>query len=92
MDSLQVQSPSTNEKSKDLGAFIQDNKLELEHNQPESQSEGSLLPLPEPGTPERIVAERRLVRKLDTRLLPTIIIIYIMNYIDVCPLWCWYLS
>ena len=31
----------------------------------------------------RVVEERRLVRKLDMRLLPTIILIYIMNYIDV---------
>ncbi|KAJ6504752.1 MFS general substrate transporter [Mycena vitilis] len=38
--------------------------------------------LPEIGTPERILAERRLVRKLDSRLLPTIILIYILNYID----------
>lgn len=28
-------------------------------------------------------AERRLVRMLDMRLLPTIIVIFIMNYIDV---------
>jgi hypothetical protein len=39
--------------------------------------------IPEIGTPERILAERKLVRKLDMRLLPTIILIYIMNYIDV---------
>ncbi|KAK7054438.1 hypothetical protein VNI00_003636 [Paramarasmius palmivorus] len=39
-------------------------------------------PLPAPGTPERIAAERKLVRKLDMRVLPTIIVIYIMNYID----------
>ncbi|KAJ7506747.1 MFS general substrate transporter [Mycena galericulata] len=38
--------------------------------------------LPEIGTPERILAERKLVRKLDSRLLPTIFLIYIMNYID----------
>ena len=31
----------------------------------------------------RPAAERRLVRTLDMRLLPTIIIIFIMNYIDV---------
>ena len=31
----------------------------------------------------RVDAERHLVRKLDMRLLPTIILIYIMNYIDV---------
>jgi hypothetical protein len=31
----------------------------------------------------RQAAERRLVRKLDFRLLPTIVVIFIMNYIDV---------
>ena len=33
----------------------------------------------------RVAAERHLVRTLDMRLLPTIIIIFIMNYIDVSP-------
>ena len=32
---------------------------------------------------KRVAAERRLVKKLDHRLLPTIVVIYIMNYIDV---------
>ena len=32
---------------------------------------------------QRASAERRLVKKLDRRLLPTVIVIYIMNYIDV---------
>lgn len=40
--------------------------------------------LPEPGSPERLLAERKLVRRLDMRLLPTIFLIFIMNYIDVC--------
>ena len=31
----------------------------------------------------RAAAERRLVRILDWRLLPTIVLIFIMNYIDV---------
>ena len=31
----------------------------------------------------RASAERRLVKKLDLRLLPTIVVIYIMNFIDV---------
>ena len=31
----------------------------------------------------RQATERRLVRKLDFRLLPTIVIIFLMNYIDV---------
>ena len=33
----------------------------------------------------RQIAERRLLRKLDFRLLPTIVVIYLMNYIDVRP-------
>ena len=41
--------------------------------------------LPENGSQERAMAEHRLVRKLDTRLLPTMILIYILNLIDVCP-------
>lgn len=40
-------------------------------------------PLPPEGSDERILAERRLVRKLDMRVLPTIVLIFIMNYIDV---------
>ncbi|KAG6889495.1 hypothetical protein C0995_000661 [Termitomyces sp. Mi166 len=40
------------------------------------------LGLPQLGTPERLEAERKLVRKLDSRLLPTVVVIYIMNYID----------
>lgn len=44
---------------------------------------GEVEPLPALGSPERILAERRLVRKLDIRLLPTIFVIFIMNYIDV---------
>ena len=39
--------------------------------------------LPAHGSPERLLAERRLVRKLDMRLVPTIFILFIMNYIDV---------
>jgi hypothetical protein len=32
---------------------------------------------------KRASAERQLVKKLDRRLLPTVVVIYIMNYIDV---------
>ncbi|KAF8198098.1 MFS general substrate transporter [Pholiota molesta] len=38
--------------------------------------------LPESGSQERTLAEKKLVRKLDMRLLPTIFLIFIMNYID----------
>ncbi|KAI5120277.1 hypothetical protein M0805_005334 [Coniferiporia weirii] len=33
-------------------------------------------------TDQRAVAERRLLRKLDMRLLPTVVLIFLMNYID----------
>ena len=33
----------------------------------------------------RQTAEKLLVRKVDTRLLPIIVVIFIMNYIDVGP-------
>ena len=48
-------------------------------NTPSLDDEG----LPTPGSSERLLAERKLVRKLDMRLIPTICIIYIMNYVDV---------
>ena len=44
----------------------------------ESNADGVLLE-----TDKRASAERRLVKKLDRRLLPTIVVIYIMNFIDV---------
>lgn len=31
---------------------------------------------------ERVVAERKLVRKLDSRLMPCIFVIFIMNYVS----------
>ena len=43
----------------------------------------SVTKLPESGSHERMLAERKLVRKLDMRLLPTIFLIFILNYIDV---------
>lgn len=48
--------------------------------------DGELL-LPE----RRQHAERKLVRKLDFRLLPTIVLIFILNYIDV-GIYCCYRS
>lgn len=36
----------------------------------------------------RRAVERRLVRKLDFRLLPTVVVIYLMNYIDVGCIMC----
>jgi hypothetical protein len=34
---------------------------------------------------DQAIKEKRLLRKLDMRLLPTIALIYILNYIDVGP-------
>lgn len=72
MDASQERSPRSGEKEKE--------DVSIEDRPP---SQTSLLALPETGTPERILAERKLVRKLDTRVLPTIFFIFIMNYIDV---------
>lgn len=77
MDASQEHSPRIGEKEKE-DVSIEDRPL----------SQTSLLALPEPGTPERLLAERKLVRKLDSRVLPTIFVIYIMNYIDVWVLIC----
>jgi len=35
-------------------------------------------------TENRKAGERSLVRKLDSRLMPTAVVIYLLNYIDVC--------
>ncbi|KAF7314779.1 Tartrate transporter [Mycena kentingensis (nom. inval.)] len=58
-------------------------KGDVVHNEvaPDAPAERKLL-LPAPGSPERVALERKLIRRLDFRLLPTIFIIYIMNYID----------
>lgn len=37
-------------------------------------------------TENRKAGERALVRKLDSRLMPTAVVIYLLNYIDVCQL------
>jgi hypothetical protein len=67
-----------------LSSAAETEKDHANENQPQSQR--NLLALPEPGSPERLRAERQLVRKLDTRILPMIFIITILNYIDVrCP-------
>ena len=55
-------------------------------NSNELHTQDDLEKLPESGSQERVAAEHRLVRKLDTRLLPTIFLIYILNHIDVCSL------
>ncbi|KAF7365095.1 MFS general substrate transporter [Mycena venus] len=54
----------------------------VEHEENAGLSPTKFDALPEIGSPERLVAERKLVRKLDMRLLPTIFLIFIMNYID----------
>ncbi|KAG6887742.1 hypothetical protein C0995_013216 [Termitomyces sp. Mi166 len=65
-----------------LPKLYKDNSINIEVEENKRASNVDALGLPEPGTPERLEAERKLVRKLDWRLLPTIAVIYIMNYID----------
>ncbi|KAG6898395.1 hypothetical protein C0992_004105 [Termitomyces sp. T32_za158] len=56
--------------------------IEVKSNKRANDIDVGAIDLPEPGTPERLEAERKLVRKLDSRLLPTVFIIFVMNYID----------
>ena len=50
----------------------------IEHNPKVDDSDVELL-----APDRRVQAEKHLVRLLDMRLLPTIVLIFIMNYIDV---------
>jgi hypothetical protein len=72
-----TQSPSNMVEEKESLAhdYIEDRKETGSHD---SNDDGVLLE-----SDKRASAERRLVKKLDHRLLPTIVVIYIMNYIDV---------
>ena len=63
------------EKGSPAHVYIEDHKETGSHD---SNDDGVLLEID-----KRASAERRLVKKLDHRLLPTIVVIYIMNYIDV---------
>ena len=68
------------EKDSPTHTYIETHKETGPHD---SNDDGVLL-----DNDERASAERRLVKKLDCRLLPTIMVIYFMNYIDVGqPLW-----
>lgn len=64
-----------------------DEKYDVKVDQVENSSTDVVDVIDEDGElllPERRQhAERKLVRKLDFRLLPTIVLIFILNYIDV---------
>jgi hypothetical protein len=53
----------------------------IDESQP-SQSD-DLLILSQPGSRAKLLAEQKLVRKLDMRLLPVVFAIYVLNHIDV---------
>ena len=68
------------EKESPAQVYIENHKETGSHD---SNDDGILLE-----ANNRASAERRLVKKLDHRLLPTVVVIYIMNYIDVRqPYW-----
>ncbi|KAF4590266.1 hypothetical protein EYR40_009343 [Pleurotus pulmonarius] len=68
--------------NKNTAPYDEKSSAEIQQLESSSSSSADGDALPESGSPERLLAEKRLVRKLDTRLLPTIFIIFIMNYID----------
>ncbi|KZV75903.1 MFS general substrate transporter [Peniophora sp. CONT] len=80
MPDLQA-SPRLDEKKRD------DTSVDGEFEHVENASAASASPIDDKGDNEllgekRAAAERRLVRKLDARLLPTIVLVFILNYID----------
>lgn len=62
---------SNMEEEKRRGSFFQKSPQEIATTPDASKA----FYIPEAGTEERRLAERKLVRKLDTRLLPTIILV-----------------
>ncbi|KAL5521337.1 hypothetical protein ACEPAG_9261 [Sanghuangporus baumii] len=56
---------------------ISSKKLNIKRDDGSSESEKMFL-----DSERRATEERRLVRKLDMRLLPTVVLIFLMNYID----------
>lgn len=69
--------------SKTIAPYDEKSSADIQQLESSADSVADGNALPESGSPERLLAEKKLVRKLDTRLLPTIFIIFIMNYIDV---------
>ena len=65
------------EKESPAHVYI-DNHRDMKTGSHDSNDDGVLLE-----DDKRASAERQLVKKLDHRLLPTIVVIFIMNYIDV---------
>jgi hypothetical protein len=66
------------EKESPAHVYVEPHKEAGSHDSTTSNDDGILLE-----DDKRASAERRLVKKLDRRLLPTVVVIYIMNYIDV---------
>lgn len=68
-------------------AYIEDQQIEISSGKEQEQDDKSKANVDDSGqildTQRRAIAERQLVRRLDMRLLPTIFLIYIVNYIDV---------
>jgi hypothetical protein len=76
---LMTMTPRSPEKAEKADISIEEHAPQPGYH---SKLEGE-EPIPELGSAEREYVERKLVRRLDIRLLPTVVIIYLMNYIDV---------
>ena len=72
---LALSRPMAEEKEPPAHIYIKDHK---ETGLDDPNDDGVLLE-----NDKRASAERRLVKKLDYRLLPTIVVIFIMNFVDV---------
>jgi hypothetical protein len=73
-----------NDSKAEKAADSQSCDIDLKENAHEGiQSLRPLPPILQGKSPEELKAlEKRLLRKVDMRLLPTMILIYIMNYLD----------
>ncbi|VDC00197.1 unnamed protein product [Peniophora sp. CBMAI 1063] len=82
MDETNIQAlPRLDEKKQE------ETSIDGEFEHVENRSNTSASPVDDEGDngllgERRAAAERRLVRKLDARLLPTIVLVFILNYID----------
>jgi len=60
---------------RDSASLEKDGAAHQEHISMAKEQHGEL-------TPEELVIEKKLRRKIDLRILPLIILVYVMNYID----------
>ena len=78
-----MREPKSDVKHIDDDGYINDDRDPVEYSMASKPSRREIPAYVANLSPEeRLIAEKKLVRKIDVRLIPTIIIMYIMNYLD----------